>query len=105
MAKANNASFGALAAYDDWVPAFTTLWQQSQRAAAGGATGEGSSGDVNGDTSRDTSTAARGSLQGWQLFYEKVREWAQLPDAERLQTLCSHMPAKAPAPAACLGKP
>ena len=105
VAKANNASFGALAAYDDWVPAFTTLWQQSQRAAAGGATGEGSSGDVNGDTSRDTSTAARGSLQGWQLFYEKVREWAQLPDAERLQTLCSHMPAKAPAPAACLGKP
>ncbi|WP_415857486.1 aminopeptidase [Nodularia spumigena] len=33
VADANNASFGALAAYDDWVPAFTALWHQAQAQA------------------------------------------------------------------------
>jgi len=28
VAQANNASFGAQAAYDDWVPAFMALYQQ-----------------------------------------------------------------------------
>lgn len=54
---ANNASFGALAAYDDWVPAFTALWQQAQAQAAS-------------------------PEQGWQAFYAQAQQLAQLPIAE-----------------------
>jgi predicted aminopeptidase len=31
VAQANNASFGAQAAYDQWVPAFETLFQRQGR--------------------------------------------------------------------------
>lgn len=77
VAEANNASFGALAAYDDWVPAFTALWNEARRQAGGD------------------------SAKGWQRFYAEVRQWADLPVAQRTARLCAHMPAGAPVPPAC----
>jgi predicted aminopeptidase len=79
--EANNASFGALAAYDDWVPAFTALWQEQQReASAAGQPAE---------------------IQVWQRFYAEVRHWAALPAEQRTARLCERMPAHAPLPPAC----
>lgn len=84
VARANNASFGALAAYDDWVPAFTALWTQMQQQARSPAQG-----------------SPVPSPAGWQLFYGKVREWARLPAEQRQQQLCEYLPADTPRPAAC----
>ncbi len=78
VAEANNASFGALAAYDDWVPAFTTLWNEAGQAQAGA----------------DPASA-------WPRFYAEVRRWAALPAPQRTAQLCARMPADAPQPAAC----
>jgi predicted aminopeptidase len=80
VAQANNASFGALAAYDDWVPSFTALWTQMQQQAM---------------------SQGLPPLAGWQLFHARVREWAGLPPAERLRQLCRHLPASHPRPAGC----
>ena len=85
VAEANNASFGALAAYDDWVPAFTRLWQQSQGVPAP-------------ESGADT---LHSSAEGWQRFYTQAQAWADLPPVQRQQTLCAHMPADAVLPAAC----
>jgi predicted aminopeptidase len=77
VAEANNASFGALAAYDDWVPAFTALWNEARRQAGGD------------------------SAKGWQRFYAEVRQWADLPAPQRTAQLCARMPADAPPLPAC----
>ena len=58
VAQANNASFGALAAYDDWVPAMTRWWQQLR--------GEGPA-----------------TPETWRSFYAQMRELAALPAEER----------------------
>lgn len=79
--RANNASMGALGAYDEWVPAFAALWQTLHTAAPGAA---------------PVGTAAH-----WQRFYAQVRLWAQLPGDERQSMLCRHMPADSPLPPAC----
>ena len=76
VAQANNASFGALAAYDDWVAAMTQWHLQLQ----------------NGQPP---------SLEGWQRFYAQMRELAALPKSERTQQLCAHQPSDIPKPAAC----
>jgi predicted aminopeptidase len=57
VAQANNASFGAQAAYDDLVPGFEALFARS-----GGK---------------------------WPVFYDEVRQLAQLPKDERLQKLAA----------------
>ncbi len=61
VADANNASFGALAAYDDLVPGFEALFTRS-----GGATPE-----------------------GWRRFYDAVRRLAALPSDERRRALAA----------------
>jgi predicted aminopeptidase len=76
VAHANNASFGALAAYDDWVPAMTHWWQQLQ----------------NGQPA---------SPEGWKRFYAQMRELAAMKPEQRQQQLCAHQPADTGAPAAC----
>ena len=76
VAQANNASFGALAAYDDWVAAMTQWHLQLQ----------------NGQPP---------SPGGWQRFYTQMRELAALPKPERTQQLCAHQPSDIPIPAAC----
>lgn len=63
VARANNAAFGALSAYDLWVPAFEALFAQQAGKAA-----------------------------PWPAFHEAVEQLAQRPEAERLQTLCALMP-------------
>lgn len=87
VADANNASFGALAAYDDWVPAFTALWHQAQAQAKTQAPAQAQPGNE--------------AIQGWQRFYAEVRQLAALPAAQRNARLCRHMPADAPLPSAC----
>ncbi|MCZ2497250.1 aminopeptidase [Xylophilus sp. Kf1] len=62
VADANNASFGALAAYDTLVPAFEALFA---RTAAGAPT----------------------PRQAWPLFYAEVRRLAGLPAPDRLAAL------------------
>ena len=64
MAQANNASFGALAAYDDWVPAMTRWWLQLR--------GEGPA-----------------TPETWRSFYAQMRELAALPAEERKLRLCA----------------
>ncbi|KGH26672.1 MULTISPECIES: aminopeptidase [Comamonas] len=64
VAQANNASFGALAAYDDWVPAMTSWWLRL-------------SGD--GPPTRDT----------WLSFYAQMRDLSALPAEERKRRLCA----------------
>ena len=64
VAQANNASFGALAAYDDWVPAMTRWWQQLR--------GEGPA-----------------TPETWRSFYAQMRELAALPAEERKLRLCA----------------
>ncbi len=63
VAQANNASFGALAAYDDWVPAMTSWWLQLR-------------GD--GPATRET----------WRSFYAQMRDLSALPAEERKLRLC-----------------
>ncbi len=62
VAKANNASFGALAAYDELVPQFEAL-----------------------HTKQTGSTTER-----WQKFYEACKALAKLPRAERRAALAAH---------------
>jgi len=85
VADANNASFGALAAYDDWVPAFTTLWKQSQTQVP----------------AQVPAQAGGEAAQGWQRFYAEVEKLAALPALQRNTRLCGLMPADAPLPPAC----
>lgn len=63
VAEANNAAFGALSAYDLWVPAFEALFAQQAGAAA-----------------------------PWAAFHAAVERLAQQPEAQRLRTLCALMP-------------
>lgn len=63
VAEANNAAFGALSAYDLWVPAFTALFAQQAGQAA-----------------------------PWTAFHAAVERLAQQPEAQRRQTLCALMP-------------
>ena len=60
--EANNASFGALAAYDTLVPAFEALFARG----AGGAPSQG---------------------EAWKRFYAEVKRLAALPKEERLVEL------------------
>lgn len=64
VAQANNASFGALAAYDDWVPAMTSWWLRLR-------------GD--GPPTRET----------WRSFYAQMRDLSALPAEERKLLLCA----------------
>ena len=66
VAEANNASFGALSAYDLWVPAFAALFDRQS-----------------------------GQAQPWAAFHRAVEELSRQPEAERLQALCALM-AQAP---------
>jgi predicted aminopeptidase len=85
VADANNASFGALAAYDDWVPAFTALWKKAQTQAQTQAPAQ----------------AGGEAAQGWQRFYAEVEKLAALPALQRNTRLCGLMPADALLPPAC----
>ncbi len=69
VARANNASLGAQAAYDDWVPAFEALFLQQKAGQAGGAPG-----------------------QQWLSFYDAVRRLADLPKNERHAQLRRYLP-------------
>ncbi|MGB6097775.1 MAG: aminopeptidase [Comamonas thiooxydans] len=64
VAQSNNASFGALAAYDDWVPAMTRWWLQLR--------GEGPA-----------------TPETWRSFYAQMRELAALSAEERKLRLCT----------------
>ncbi len=64
VAQANNASFGALAAYDDWVPAMTSWWLKLR-------------GD--GPATQET----------WHRFYAQMRDLSKLPPEERKLRLCA----------------
>ena len=77
--KANNAAFGAMAAYDEWVPGFEALFQ---REACGA-----------------TDRAA------WMRFFDAVRQLAALPAAERTQALDALAQAHATTTADCPHKP
>lgn len=68
VAEANNAAFGALAAYDTLVPAFEALFA---REAARAPTPQ----------------------QAWPLFYAEVKRLAALPAADRLAALQALAPA------------
>ncbi len=60
-AKANNAAFGAMAAYDEWVPAFEALFARQSQV---------------------------GDLQAaWPRFFDAVRQLAALPKTERTEAL------------------
>ena len=76
VARANNASFGALAAYDDWVAAMTHWWTQLQ----------------------DRQPA---SPEGWKRFYAQMQELASMQPEQRTQQLCAHQPEQLAPPAAC----
>ena len=64
VAQSNNASFGALAAYDDWVPAMTRWWLQ-----------------LRGECPATPET--------WRSFYAQMRELAALSAEERKLRLCT----------------
>ncbi|CUA91707.1 Predicted aminopeptidase [Comamonas thiooxydans] len=64
VAQSNNASFSALAAYDDWVPAMTRWWLQLR--------GEGPA-----------------TPETWRSFYAQMRELAALSAEERKLRLCT----------------
>ena len=65
VANANNASFGAQAAYDELVPDFEALFE------------------------RISNDAAKESGEPWPRFYEAVKRLAQMPEKERRQALKS----------------
>ena len=62
-AQANNAAFGALSAYELWVPAFLALFAQQA-----------------------------GQQAPWRAFHAAVEQLSRLPDAERQAALCALMP-------------
>ncbi len=64
VAQANNASFGTLAAYDDWVPAMTSWWLR-----------------LRGDSPPTQET--------WRSFYAQMRDLSALPAEERKLRLCA----------------
>ncbi len=66
VAHANNASFGAQAAYDDLVPGFEALFERM------------------GDAKTPNPP------QQWQRFYDEVKRLAALPGGERLRELTAH---------------
>lgn len=68
VAEANNASFGALSAYDTWVPAFVALFAQQAGQAA-----------------------------PWAAFHQAVEDLSRQPKAARTAALCALMPDTAPA--------
>lgn len=73
VAEANNASFGALSAYDTWVPAFAALFAQQA-----------------------------GEAQPWAAFHQAVEDLSRQPKEQRTAALCALMPGPADAlPAAC----
>lgn len=76
VANANNASFGALSTYDDWIPAMTHWWQQLR--------------------GNDPATP-----ETWQRFYTQMRDLAELPADERRQRLCAQWDEAATAAALC----
>ena len=76
VAQANNASFGALAAYDDWVLAMTSWWLQLR-------------GD--GPATRET----------WRSFYAQMRDLSVLPAEERKLRLCAQWGETAKTAAQC----
>ena len=61
VAKANNAAFGAVAAYDQWVPAFEVLFARQNQMG--------------------------GNATVWPRFFDAVRQLAALPKPERTQAL------------------
>ena len=69
VARANNASLGAQAAYDDWVPAFEALFQRQKERQPADAPG-----------------------QAWRAFYHEVQRLADLPKAERHAQLMRYLP-------------
>ena len=71
VANANNAAFGALAAYDALVPAFESLYEQQHEQEP---------------------------TQAWPRFYEAVRQLARLPEAERQRRLEALAPVSSPGP-------
>ena len=73
VANANNAAFGALAAYDALVPGFEALFEQQHE---------------------------RQPEQAWPLFYEAVRQLARQPEAERLRRLQAPAPVSSATPSA-----
>ena len=62
VARANNASFGAQAAYDELVPGFEALFERESRAGG----------------------------NPWPRFYDAVRQLAARPREERLKALSPH---------------
>lgn len=75
VAHANNAAFGAFAAYDKWVPAFEALFAQHAQ----------------GGSAADTQT----NPQAWPRFFDAVRQLAALPQPERTEALRQLLPADA----------
>ena len=69
VARANNASLGAQAAYDDWVPAFEALFLRQKALQPAGAPG-----------------------QVWRAFYDEVQRLADLPQVERHAQLRRYLP-------------
>ncbi len=69
VARVNNASLGAQAAYDDWVPAFEALFLHQKTQHSAGKSG-----------------------QAWQAFYDEVQRLADLPKAERHAQLKRYLP-------------
>lgn len=63
VAQANNAAFGALSAYELWVPAFVALFAQQA-----------------------------GQEAPWPAFHAAVERLSHLPEAARQQALCALMP-------------
>jgi len=68
VAEANNASFGALSAYDLWVPAFVALFAQHA-----------------------------GEPEPWAAFHRAVEDLSRQPKAARMTRLCALMPGPAAA--------
>lgn len=71
--QANNAAFGALAAYDALVPGFEALFEQQREHQP-----------------------EHPPEQTWPLFYEAVRQLARQPEVERLRRLQAPAPTSAP---------
>ena len=81
VAHANNAAFGAFAAYDEWVPAFEALFAQQAQTGATTAT-----------TATTASAATEPNPEAWPRFFDAVRQLAALPKPERTEALRQLMP-------------
>jgi predicted aminopeptidase len=81
VANANNASFGAQAAYDELVPDFEALFD-----------------DVNAANLKKLPNPPNppNPQQTWQRFYDEVKRLANLPGSERLVELKAHHKTRAP---------